>query len=523
MTAVSRWVRYAVSGSTYVSSALAGERGRARGTDDVSDVFTIPGTANNQIRVNIDGGGAQQITLTSGTELDPRFVARDIQRKIQAFGSVNNGFKYATCEFSNYKSADGEGHFVIKSGSTGGSSSVAITAGDSDARAILGLSSVTAEAGTTYHTGTSTANNAAYTGTITVSGTYGGMLDEEYYVVISDAALMSVVAGGGNTYAGTSSVSGDWDHDSACAYVVTIDASGGKETMNAGTGNVPTFTVNDTGTLNDDIATAQEILFSDCYYYIGTVGARLRWTDAQFGNGDTFTITCTPSSAGGGAVGVAEYVWASNRGDNAASASTTQATLTNVGTKGVQIAFSDSGTLTAKDAWRVLCRAPAPEAYGVTSMAYGNVTVTTNSAVKVHQFELMSGAKVLSNVKFSLQSHGTFSHHDAGNGDTEFHFGTVGAGHRGDGSGPTAGTGREWTANITASDISQNKTGGNTGDPSNLYSSKQDLAVVADADSAEAVGNVELISDFVFTAIKLGSSETGSNSSVVYRCYFDYS
>ena len=205
MSATSRWVRFPVTGTTYVSSALAGQRGFSRGTDDVGDTFTIPGSANNQIRVNCDGGGAQQITLTSGTELDPRFVAKDIQRKVQAFSSTNNGFKWFTSEWANMLSADGESHFVFKSGTAGGSSSVAVTAGDSDARTILGVATVSEVVGDDYHTGTTTVNNVAYTGVTTVTGTYGGLLDEEYHVVVCNASLLSITAGGGNTYAGTAS------------------------------------------------------------------------------------------------------------------------------------------------------------------------------------------------------------------------------------------------------------------------------------------------------------------------------
>lgn len=526
MTATSRWVRFPVAGTTAVSSALVGQSGFSRGTDSVSDSFTIPGSANNQIRVNVDGGGAQQITLSSGTSLEPRFVAKDIQRKVQAFSSVNDGFKWFTCEWSNMLSSDGKSHFVLKSGSTGASSSVAVTAGDSDARSILGLSTVSEVAGDTYHTDLSrvltTANSASYTGVVTVTGTYGGLLDEEYQVVVCDSALLSVSPGGSNTYAGTVSVTGNFNHDTACSYTVTIDCTGGNEVMNAGTGNVPTFTVNDTGTLNDDVSTPQEMLYSDTYYYIGTKGVMLSWSDAQFATGDTFTVTATPASAGGGAVGVATFRGTSSRGDNSSSNSTVSSTPVSVGTKGISMAWSDSGTLTAKDAWAVKCKAPTPEAYGVTSVSYGNVTVTTSSAVKVHQFEIMSGARVLSDCKFSLQDDGTFSHHDAGNGDTEFHFGTVGVGHRGDGSG-VAGTGVEWVANVSASDITQDKTGGSTGAPTNLWASVKDLAVVSDASSAEIIGSHGLCSDAIFTSITLGASETGANSSIVYRLYFSYS
>lgn len=524
MTATSRWVRFPVSGATYVSTALAGQRGFSRGTDNVGDTFTIS-SSNNQIRVNCDGVGAQQVTLTSGTDLDPRFVAKDIQRKVQAFGSSGNGFKWFQAEFSNLLSSDGESHFVFRSGTTGGSSSVAVTDGDNNARSTLGLSSVSEVAGDTYHTDytrTISTANSAYGGTVTVTGTYGGLLDEEYHVVCTNAAMTSISAGGGNTYAGTASVTGDYNHDTACSYTITIDASGGNEVMNAGTGSVPTFTVNDTGGLNDDVSTGQEILFSDYYYYIGSYGARVKWTDAQFGNGDTFTVTCTPAAGGGGAVGAATIRYYSDRGDNATSDVTTQLTPVNIGTKGVSMSWT-AGTLAAKDSWRVLCRAPIPEAYAVTSMSYGNVTVTTNSPVKVHQFEIISGAKVLSNCKFSLQSHGTFSHHDAGDGDTEFHFGTVGPDNRGEGSGPVADAGVEWYADVAATDISQDKVGGNTGDPTFLWASKDDLAVVADADNAETVGNTDLASDAIFTAIQLGANETGANSSITYRMYFDYS
>ncbi len=265
MVAVSRWVRYPVAGTTVISAPLEGERGVARGTDNVGDTFTIPGSATNQIRVEFDGaGGAQQITLTSGTDLDARFVARDMQRKLQAFDSVNDGFKFCSVEFSNYKSTtDGESHFVIRSGTIGASSATVLSAGTKDALSLLGLFSNATETGTVNHSGSSTtANNAAYTGTVTVSGTYGGMLDEEYQVVISDTLLSSVTAGGGNTYAGTATITGDWNHDTACSYTVTIDTTGGNEVMKAGTGNVPTFTVNYSGGLNDDVAVAQELLSS---------------------------------------------------------------------------------------------------------------------------------------------------------------------------------------------------------------------------------------------------------------------
>ena len=523
MTATSRWVRFPIAGATYVSSANIGQRGLVVGTGSTSDTFTI-GASNNQIRVNLDGIGAQEITLTSGTDLDPRFVAKDIQRKLQVLSSLGNAYKYADAEFSNLLSGDGESHYVIRSGTSGASSSVAITDGTNNARSTLGLNTTTTKAGDVYHTDYNRAatNSNTYAGTATSSGTYGGLLDEEYHVACTNAALMAITPGGGNVYAGTAYVTGDWNHSLGSTYTVTIDASGGKEVMNAGTGSVPTFTATDAGAAGDNVAVAQELLFSDEWYYLGTYGARIKFTDAQFGNGDTFTITCTPAAGGNGAVGAATVRFYSDRGDNSSGNLTTSTDYVSIGTKGITMKWTSS-TLAVQDEWRIMCRAPHPEAYGVTSMSYGNVTVTTNSPVKVHQFEIISGARILSNVKFSLYSHGTFSHHDAGNADTLFHYGTVGPANRGDGSGPVADAGVEWAANILATDISVDKTGGSTGSPTNLWASKEDLAVVSDADSAETIGNIGLASDAIFTGIKLGSAETGSNSAICMRAYFDYS
>ena len=126
MASTSRWVRYALSGSTSYVTAQIGTRGLQRGTANTADKFTVPGSANNQLKINVDGAGAPapyQITLTSGTDLDPRFVARDIQRKVQAYSAINNGFGFCQVEFSNYNSSNGYGQFIVYSGSTGVSSS----------------------------------------------------------------------------------------------------------------------------------------------------------------------------------------------------------------------------------------------------------------------------------------------------------------------------------------------------------------------------------------------------------------
>jgi hypothetical protein len=61
--------------------------------------------------------------------------------------------------------------------------------------------------------------------------------------------------------------------------------------------------------------------------------------------------------------------------------------------------------------------------------------------------------------------------------------------------------------------------------PNWLYATKADLAVVNSADNAETLGNYQsaVVSDFVFLAIKLGANETGANSTINYRMFFDFS
>ncbi len=533
MPAVSRWVRYPVSATTGFTTAQAGTRGLQRGTANTADSFTIPGSSNHQLKINIDGAGAPapyQITLTSGTNLDPRFVAADIRRKIQAAGAgVNSGFEHCQVEFTNYLSSNGLSQFVIRSGSTGASSSVAITAGDSSVLSILGLNSLATAPGTVNHEGTSTAAvNAAYTGSVSVSGTYRGAFDDMYNVTIGPSQYIgSVSYGGGNTYgvgnAGVATPGGFWNGNNTETYTITVDTTNGS-VVGGSTGNVPTFTVS--STQSDNIATAQEILYANEPYFIGSKGLTLRFTDAPFGDGDTFTIICTtPTTVDGSnataAVGTARYHYRSFLGDDSSSHTVTSTGGTALGRKGITISWSNSGVLTPRDEWKIVCRGPTPEAYGVTSMVYGNVTVTTESPVKVHQFEIIAGAVDMSSVKFSLQSHGSFSHHDAGNSDTFFRFGTAGFGKPGDGVS-VANTGPEWTAGVTAANLASAKTTGNTGAPIMLDSTVPNLAVVSSADDAEDVGNRSLVSDFILTNIRLGAEESGANSTINYRLYFDY-
>ena len=173
--------------------------------------------------------------------------------------------------------------------------------------------------------------------------------------------------------------------------------------------------------------------------------------------------------------------------------------------------------LSAIDELFVICTPPQPASYGITNLNYGNVTVSTESPVKSVMFEIMSGAVEIDTVKFGLQSHGNFEHHGEGNNDTYFRFGNVGPGNN---AGTPPVDGLEWRTSVTAADIS------NDIPPSYLYATEDNLSVVADADSSEAIGVstfAGMVADPIWLNIKLGNSEVGANSTILYRIYFDYS
>ena len=375
-----------------------------------------------------------------------------------------------------------------------------------------------------------------------MSGVYGGQFDDMYTVMISDGELIEdAVANGGNTYTGTTTTDGMYIGVANNEYTLTMAIANGAS-MGLGSGSVPTFVVTDNPGTDGDNSTAVELLYADHYYDIGSLGVRIKFSDGVFGNGDTFVINAFAASgtsypkAPTGSPSGAKYIWSSSLGDSSKSigigATFAETTGTQLGTKGVTISFSNSGTLqildsgtSRADRFNVMCRGPQTTDSDVTQLNFGNVTVSTNSSVKVVWFELISGAVSMSTVKFSLQADGTFQHHDQGDSDTEFHYGTSGAGNSAFGGGPTTNSQVDFSVdddglgNIDATDIDSDT------QPSNLFATVADLAVVNSADNAQSLGNFQgaVVSDFVYLAIKLGANETGANSTINYRMFFDFS
>jgi len=292
--------------------------------------------------------------------------------------------------------------------------------------------------------------------------------------------------------------------------------------MGAGTGNVPTLSWASTG--NVDNGGPIELLYPNYWYMLGTKGLMVKFSDAVFNSCDpAWTIACNAVQYAEGSntsapAGTAKYYWGSDRGDNASATYTTSSTsFTQLGARGLYIKFTGTTNFNAGDEFYILCQPPQPKSYDISNLNYGNVTVSTESNVKTVMFEIASGAIEISTVKFGLQNHGTFQHHNEGNDDTKFRFGTVGPGNTA-GSAPISL--REWRSSVTASDISSDTP------PSYLYATKENLAVVADADNSEVIGGSTyygMVADPIWLGIRLGASEVGANSTINYRIFFDYS
>lgn len=521
MAATTRWVLYDVSASGVAGDGrgqgCVGTKGYSIGTASIGDTFNV-GPTTNRLYISMDGESAPYITLYSGSSLDARFVAKDITEKLHDVDSSDERWANAVCKWENTP-ANGN-RFKIYSGTLGSSSSVTVvTSGTNTAHSVLGFNTKSESGGS--------ANSNSFNGTASISGAYYGLFHETYTVMVTNdhqatRGIGTPSEGGSNTYAGTMTTGGIYTYNADITYTISIDTTNGT-TMGAGTGNVPTMSWTSGGS-GDDSSTGTELLYPNYWYKVGTHGLMVKFTDAVFNTvSPAWTIACyAPDYAQGtnasAAVGLAEYAWSSDRGDDSSSTITTvSGGATQLGTRGLSITFNGTNNLTAGDVFYVICAPPQPSSYNISSLNYGNVTVSTESSVKCVLFEIESGAAQMSTVKFGLQNHGTFSHHDAGDSDTYFRFGTVGAGNNG-GTGTTDGI--EWYPDVTADDIDSDTP------PSYLYATEDNLSVVATADDSESVGNYPLwglTSDPMWLNIRLGASETGANSAINYRLYFDYS
>lgn len=522
MSAVTRWVEYSIDASGTAGTgggtqAGVGVQAYSLATGGTNkDKFNI-GAGNNRVYVSLDGDSGY-VTLASGTNLDPRFVARDLTEKLHNLGKNSVTYNQSRCVWEN-------GQLKLYSGSTGSSAGAAVVSGTNTAHIELGWGTKTEVGGSNNNPATGTLNQ--YNGGLTVSGTYNGFFDEVYTVVISNGwSINTPVKGGSNAYTGTITTGGVYNHASSITYTINIDTTNGT-TMGGGTGNVPKISWTSTGNA-DNSGSPVELLYPDYFYKVGTKGLMVKFSDAVFSHcpagTDAWTVACTyPQYTHGtntqGSAGNAQYIWGSSRGDDSGNnpITTSESAWTRLGSRGLYIKFTGNNMFLAGDQFKVVCTPPQPKSYDITNLNYGNVTVSTEAPVKAVIFEIVSGAIEISTVKFGLQSHGTFSHHNANNADTFFRFGTVGPGQKA-GSAPVNGL--EWRVNTAAADIASNTP------PSYLYGTRLNLSVVSDADASQTIGAsgfMGMTSDPIFLNIKLGASEVGANSTINYRIFFDYS
>jgi hypothetical protein len=525
MSATTRWVLYDTSAAGQAGTGGGTQEGTgtsgyslATGATDVNS-FNI-GSGNNRLHVSINGDSSY-VTLVSGTGLDPRFIARDITEKLHNLGKNDPSYDQAICVWENNR-------LKLYSGSLGSSSSVTVVSGTNTAHTELGWGTKTEVGGTNNNESKNPAGLNQYNGGITVSGTYNGLFDEVYTVVIQSAWNVGTpVKGGANTYTGTITAGNIFNNYTDITYTLNIDTTNGT-TMGAGAGNVPQLTWTSTGNYDNNTSDPIDLLYPNYFYKVGTKGLMVKFSDAVFSNcpqgTPAWTIACkapqyTHGSNTQGAAGDAYYTWGSSRGDDSGTATilTSESSLTRLGTRGLYIKFTGNNLFEVGDEFRIICTPPQPKSYDITNINYGNVTVSTESSIRAVIFEIMSGAIEMSTVKFGLQSDGTFTQHNANDSDTYFRFGTVGPGQKA-GSSPMDGL--EWRANVAASDISSDTP------PSYLYATKANLSVVSDADDSENIGAshfMGMVSDPIFLGIKLGASEVGANSTINYRLFFDYS
>ncbi len=157
MSAETRWVEYDISaaGSTTVTHLGTendgeGTRGYSLATGATSkDKFNI-GSGNNRLHLSINGDSSY-ITLASGTNLDPRFVARDVTEKLHNLGKSSPSYDNAQCVWENNA-------LKLYAGTLGSTSNVAVVSGTNTAHTELGWGTKTEVGGSVNNPATTSGN-----------------------------------------------------------------------------------------------------------------------------------------------------------------------------------------------------------------------------------------------------------------------------------------------------------------------------------------------------------------------------
>lgn len=486
-------------------------------------------SANSDLLVTMNDGlaaSSKTFTLASGTNLDPRVIARDITDKMHREYPVNTPiWTQAYCLWW------GTG-FEIRTGIAGANASVKVDYTSNSAASTLGFTHGTTAYGSDnlrlYNGGVAAGNKTTNTwsGSMSVSGTSFASAWDEYTVVAvnSDAGTgqgtASITTHASGTYPGTVTLGGVYNHTTSTTYHLTVSVSGSASYMNGIKDAVPVMNwYSDVGGGDTTSSGSIQLLYPNYPYPLGNKGLWVKFSNAPFSYpGDAWQIQASGIVTPVGfdyqwGSAMRKVIWSSLRGDTEWTQQDT-ATFNNyfrIGRKGLYVSANQDYNVAPGDTLRFRLPGPVPYRFDITSINLGNITVTTASRVFAVRFDLIGGAVELTNVKFSLLDNGGMGYHDGVN--TQFYFGTVGAGQPAVNSNYDV----EWWNQVNTSDMTTPK-------PDYLYSIDENLTEVSTADDSKTVGIDpfdSLVSDYIYAAVRLGADESGQKT-VVYRCYFDY-
>jgi hypothetical protein len=535
--ALPRWVEmYTVSSGIGLTSYMnAGHNldymyGRGtlpslRGATPSQIPITITSSTSDLMITMNDGlaSTSKIFTLASGTNLDPRMIARDITDRMHREYPTNSPiWTSAYCRW--WYNA-----FEICAGICGHNASVKVDYTANSAAGTLGFThGVTAYGSDNdrFADGGVAAGNKTtntWSGSMTVSGTsFKGAWDEWTAVAVnSDAGAnqgtAAIITHASGTYPGTVTLGGVYNYSDDSVYHVNVSVSGSASYMTGVKDAVPLMTWYGTGGDTTMSGSAIQLLYPNQPYPLGNKGLWIKFSNAPFSYpGDSWMIVASGIIDGNnyqwGSV-MRKIIWSSHKGDTEWTQQST-ATFNNyfrIGRGGVYVAANQNYNVAPGDTIRVRVPGPVPYRYDITSINLGNITVTTSSRVFAVRFDLIGGAVELTNVKFSLLNNGGMGYHDGTN--TAFRFGTVGCGNKATATLYDV----EWWNGVTVSDMIPPK-------PTYLYDIDANLTVVSTADDSKSIGIDPfdaLASDYIFCAIQLGADESGQKT-VIYRCYFDY-
>lgn len=189
-----KWSQSANSGDLEVrfwvdAQGTVATAGQAVGSATPVLPLIVTGGTGDQLSINVDGTGAQTVTLTPGTYASQAAIQAELQARINAL---------AAPAVSATVSLDVNGRLVVTSNTPGAGSSIALAEGNGALAAVFGtptaVAGAAAAAGRTfYDLVDATTGKSLYTGTDSTSGGVGNTYTHAY----TDPATIALYGAGG--------------------------------------------------------------------------------------------------------------------------------------------------------------------------------------------------------------------------------------------------------------------------------------------------------------------------------------